>query len=233
MARDAPDPSDGDQTRPGDPTAAFEPLVRRAQVVADRGRERQRALEEAARTGSADVSSGYRRAQVLIVLTALTLLAGVLAWTSSRTDDTSDAQRPIATSTTALASTSTTAAVTTTTPQTSTSTTAAVTTTTTPPSTTTTVPGGPVVTPPGGGPGGEKPDGGAALHHTVSVGESFWEIAKQEVARVSHAPPTNAQTATYWKTLIAANVDQLVQRGNPDLILPGQVFVLPPVAGSS
>jgi nucleoid-associated protein YgaU len=32
----------------------------------------------------------------------------------------------------------------------------------------------------------------------------------------------------YWRRLIDANRDRLVDPGNPDLLLPGQELVLPP-----
>ena len=35
--------------------------------------------------------------------------------------------------------------------------------------------------------------------------------------------------AGYWRILIAANQDRLIEPGNPDLILPGQELTLPPV----
>ena len=40
---------------------------------------------------------------------------------------------------------------------------------------------------------------------------------------------TDAEVASYWRRLIAANEDRLVDPGNPDLLLPGQELVLPPV----
>ena len=227
MARDAPDPSNGDQPRPNDPTTTFAALVERAEVIAARGREREQALDEAARTGAPapEPATSYRRGSVVLVLTALTLLAGVLAWSSSRTSDTTpQSQRPgVTTSTAPVVTTTTEAAVTTTAPEATTTTVVP-----TPSTTPTTAPGGPVVTPPDEPPGGENPDAGPVLHHTVLVGESFWVIAEHEVARVSPAP-TNAEIAHYWQTLIAANAGHLAQPGNPDLILPGQVFTVPPV----
>jgi hypothetical protein len=40
---------------------------------------------------------------------------------------------------------------------------------------------------------------------------------------------TDAEVATYWRTLIAQNMDQLVDPGNPDLLFPGQELTLPNV----
>lgn len=70
------------------------------------------------------------------------------------------------------------------------------------------------------------------MHHTVRDGESFWAIAEAEVARVSKQQPDLAQIDAYWRAVVRANADQLVHPGNPDLVYPGQVFVLPAVPSS-
>ncbi len=62
----------------------------------------------------------------------------------------------------------------------------------------------------------------------VRPGDHFWGIAEQVlVARGGRV--TNDQIAKYWRLLIAANRDRLVDRTNPDLIFAGQVFMLPPL----
>ena len=63
--------------------------------------------------------------------------------------------------------------------------------------------------------------------YTVKSGDSFWSIA--EVAITTHLgrPPSIAETGTYWRRLVSANGDRLVHAGVPDLIFPGQTFVLP------
>lgn len=38
---------------------------------------------------------------------------------------------------------------------------------------------------------------------------------------------TDNEIASYWRTLIDANVDRLVEPGNPDLLLPDQELLLP------
>ena len=64
----------------------------------------------------------------------------------------------------------------------------------------------------------------------VVTGDSFWSIAEQVVTSVQ--PDASLATITsYWSSLVDANVDQLAQAGNADLILPGQVFTLPPFPG--
>ena len=57
----------------------------------------------------------------------------------------------------------------------------------------------------------------------VKPGDSFWVIAE------SLAPHEVDST---WRRLIAANRDRLVDRDNPDLLLPGQTLVVPVSSGS-
>ncbi len=62
---------------------------------------------------------------------------------------------------------------------------------------------------------------------TVRSGDHLWHIAEATLVVRGGAAPDEATTAIYWRRLIAANRDRLVDPSNPDLILPGQVFVLP------
>ncbi len=73
---------------------------------------------------------------------------------------------------------------------------------------------------------------GAQMQHTVRAGESFWAIAVAEVERVTQHQPDLFQVDSYWRTLVQANADRLVHPGNPDLVYPGQVLVLPVMPGS-
>jgi hypothetical protein len=63
---------------------------------------------------------------------------------------------------------------------------------------------------------------------TVSAGDSFWSIAEETLVDQGHQDPSETDIATYWRTLISANEDRLIEPSNPDLILPGQEFTLPP-----
>lgn len=66
---------------------------------------------------------------------------------------------------------------------------------------------------------------------TVKTGDSFWRIAQDSVdQRVGHLA-TEAEVAPYWLEVIAANESRLVDAKNPDLLMPGQVLVLPDFAG--
>lgn len=69
-----------------------------------------------------------------------------------------------------------------------------------------------------------------AVHEswTVEPGESFWSIAEEHLGDVWGVDAlTDEQIVSYWKPLIAANEDRLVDPGNPDLLLPGQELRLP------
>ena len=63
---------------------------------------------------------------------------------------------------------------------------------------------------------------------TARPGDHFWSIAEDVLARHRDRSPTDDEVAEYWERLVAMNRSQLVDAGNPDLILPGQEFVLPP-----
>ena len=65
--------------------------------------------------------------------------------------------------------------------------------------------------------------------HTVAPGDTFWSIAEHAL-RSSRASATDADIVPYWRRLIEANRDRLTARDEPDLIYPGQVFVLPPIS---
>jgi hypothetical protein len=61
--------------------------------------------------------------------------------------------------------------------------------------------------------------------YSVKSGDSLWDISATVLTSAMGHPPTNQQVATYLAALIAANKSQLP---NPNLIYPGQSFVLPP-----
>ena len=61
----------------------------------------------------------------------------------------------------------------------------------------------------------------------VAHGDSFWSIA-EDVVIDRGGPRDEGSIARYWRNLVAANLDGLVDPGNPDLIHPGQRLTLPP-----
>lgn len=64
---------------------------------------------------------------------------------------------------------------------------------------------------------------------TIAPGDHLWAVAAETLADHWHRAPTDREITPYWRTLVEANRDRLVDRDHPDLVLPGQVFVLPPV----
>ncbi len=75
----------------------------------------------------------------------------------------------------------------------------------------------------------EAPDRDARF--TVAPGDHFWRIAEAEVATHCGRDPADHHVRDYWLRLVEANRDLLVDPGNADLLLPGQVLRLPPVDG--
>ncbi|TVR18752.1 MAG: LysM peptidoglycan-binding domain-containing protein [Nitriliruptor sp.] len=65
--------------------------------------------------------------------------------------------------------------------------------------------------------------------HTVRTGESLWRIASAQLTQEHGRSPSDAEVVPYWRELIERNRDRLPDRDDPDLILPGQVLLLPPV----
>ena len=62
---------------------------------------------------------------------------------------------------------------------------------------------------------------------TVKPGQCFWSIAESVLAERWGRAPTDAEIVPYWQRLIDANRHQLAHRDDPDLVFPGQVFVVP------
>jgi nucleoid-associated protein YgaU len=62
----------------------------------------------------------------------------------------------------------------------------------------------------------------------VQPGHCFWTIAARSLPAQLGRPVSEGEVYRYWRRLIAANADRLAIPGYPDLIFPGQVFVLPP-----
>ena len=61
----------------------------------------------------------------------------------------------------------------------------------------------------------------------VTVGEGFWHVAEAALGDQLGRAPTDAEVLPYWQALIDANLDQLPDPGNPDLLYAGTVLVLP------
>lgn len=63
---------------------------------------------------------------------------------------------------------------------------------------------------------------------TVAFGDHLWSIAERHLGDLRGTAVPDDDVTDYWRRLVEANRDRLVDPANPDLILPGQQFVLPP-----
>ncbi len=63
----------------------------------------------------------------------------------------------------------------------------------------------------------------------VEPGDNLWAIAETVVAERTETPSQGSVDA-YWRALLTANADRLV---DPDLIMPGQILILPPLTAGS
>jgi hypothetical protein len=105
--------------------------------------------------------------------------------------------------------------------QTTTTTTMATsTTTTTIPAPTTSMPSRPDVSPASRATG--------AIEITVRSGDNFWRLAEARMREVVGRDPTDSEVAPYWREVVEANLGR-IRSGNPDLIFPGEVVVMPPI----
>jgi hypothetical protein len=74
----------------------------------------------------------------------------------------------------------------------------------------------------------QTPAQGAHGTYVVQHGDHLWGIAEKTLEKAWGHPPSDAQIVPYWQHLIEANRAAFVDPGNPDLILPGQTFTVPP-----
>lgn len=70
---------------------------------------------------------------------------------------------------------------------------------------------------------------GTATRREVRVepGDHFWAIAEVDVARHLGRPGTDAEVIAHWQAIVEANADRLPVLGNPDVLFPGQMVLLP------
>ncbi|MCZ7537876.1 MAG: LysM peptidoglycan-binding domain-containing protein [Acidimicrobiia bacterium] len=62
----------------------------------------------------------------------------------------------------------------------------------------------------------------------VERGDNLWTISEDRLEVDLGREPADSEVVPYWREVIDANQGRYVQPGNPNLILPGQVLVLPP-----
>jgi hypothetical protein len=61
----------------------------------------------------------------------------------------------------------------------------------------------------------------------IAPGQNLWSVARRTLEHVDGRPPRDAEVLRYLDRLIAANRAVLRVPGDPDLVYPGQRFVLP------
>lgn len=61
----------------------------------------------------------------------------------------------------------------------------------------------------------------------VRPGDSLWKIARMALRAARGREPSDAQVNAYWRSIYSRNRDKI---SNPNLIYPGQVFRMPPIA---
>lgn len=67
----------------------------------------------------------------------------------------------------------------------------------------------------------------------IEPGDHFWALAERDLAEALGRPATDREVVPHWQAILEANADRLPVPGNPDLLRPGQLVVLPPAAGVS
>ncbi len=60
-------------------------------------------------------------------------------------------------------------------------------------------------------------------------GDHLWRIAAETLADEQGSEPSTTEIDRYWRDLVAHNRARLLDAANPDFIVPGQAFELPPV----
>ena len=62
----------------------------------------------------------------------------------------------------------------------------------------------------------------------VRPGDHMWALAEQRLSAVRGRAVTDSEVAPYWLQVVANNVSS-IRSGDPDLIFPGEVLVLPAI----
>lgn len=90
---------------------------------------------------------------------------------------------------------------------------------------------------PGDAPGSAEPSADTATsvdpapgEVTVQRGDNFWVLAARHLETVRGRSPTDAEIGPYWIRMVEANRNR-IRSGDPDLVFPGEVLVLPPLDG--
>ena len=67
----------------------------------------------------------------------------------------------------------------------------------------------------------------AHLEVIVTEGDHLWALAERRVSEMLGRPAADHEIAPYWREVISSNPE--LRSGNPDIIYPGEVIVLPPL----
>jgi hypothetical protein len=62
----------------------------------------------------------------------------------------------------------------------------------------------------------------------VRPGDHMWSLAEQQLALVRGREVSDIEIAPYWLQVVGTNLSR-IRSGDPDLIFPGEILVLPPV----
>ena len=81
--------------------------------------------------------------------------------------------------------------------------------------------------PPADDPGRAGPEDDGLATTVVERGDDLWSISEARLEVDLEREAADPEVAPYWRTVIDANQDRFIQPGNPNLIYPGQVLVLP------
>ena len=67
-----------------------------------------------------------------------------------------------------------------------------------------------------------------AVEVIIERGDNMWTLAEARLQELNGRPPTDAEIGPYWRLVVKANLDR-IRSGDPDLIFPGEVLILPPI----
>lgn len=70
----------------------------------------------------------------------------------------------------------------------------------------------------------------ATLEVVVRPGDNLWDLAARRMNKSLGRPAADHEVVPYWLEMIQAN-EERIRSGDPDLIFPGEVILLPPVRG--
>lgn len=70
----------------------------------------------------------------------------------------------------------------------------------------------------------------ATLEVVVRPGDNLWDLAARRMNKSLGRPAADHEVVPYWLEMIQAN-EERIRSGDPDLIFPGEVILLPPIRG--